>query len=122
MLLTKEQADEMHALLACLREDTIAQIESLTEASRPVNVDGAIGRVTRTDALQQQQTALASLHRARERLAFVESALRRLDAGNFGECVSCGEAIPWERLKVKPDATICMECVSSKGRSRSRRP
>lgn len=41
--------------------------------------------------------------------ALVE-ALRRLEAGTYGVCVSCREPIPYGRLLVMPEAARCVTC------------
>ena len=38
-------------------------------------------------------------------------ALARLDAGEYGECTSCGEPIAEARLKALPYATLCIQCA-----------
>jgi DnaK suppressor protein len=113
---TKEQIVEMRELLDNIREETNLRIEHFVESSKPVSLDGSIGRVTRTDAIQQQQTALTGLRRAREKLVFLDRALRKLDEGTFGECTACGEPIAWKRLKARPDTTLCIECAQGKCR------
>jgi DnaK suppressor protein len=54
--------------------------------------------------------------RLREReqglLAKVDSALRKIEQGLFGECVNCGEDIGVKRLKARPVAELCIECKS----------
>jgi RNA polymerase-binding protein DksA len=44
-------------------------------------------------------------------LADVVAALRRLEAGTYGTCNSCHEAIGEDRLEVLPTATTCIECA-----------
>jgi len=39
----------------------------------------------------------------------IDAALARIDAGTFGTCSSCGEAIGTERLEALPWATLCIE-------------
>lgn len=53
---------------------------------------------------------LELVHRGRAELALVHSALERLNAGEYGECLSCGEDIPFERLKALPYAKFCVSC------------
>ena len=117
MNFTKEQIVEMRELLDNIREETNLRIEHFVESSKPVSLDGSIGRVTRTDAIQQQQTALTGLRRAREKLVFLDRALRKLDEGTFGECTACGEPIAWKRLKARPDANLCIECAQGQSHS-----
>lgn len=40
----------------------------------------------------------------------VEHALTRIDAGSYGLCERCGEAIPVARLEVLPYTTFCVDC------------
>lgn len=41
----------------------------------------------------------------------VQSALRRIDAGHFGECECCHEPINTARLRVVPYARYCIHCA-----------
>jgi DnaK suppressor protein len=43
-------------------------------------------------------------------LAAIDSALKRIDAGTYGTCVSCGEQIRHERLEATPWASLCIDC------------
>lgn len=47
---------------------------------------------------------------ARSALRDVEAALRRMDEGSYGLCISCGEALPIERLEILPQVARCMPC------------
>ena len=40
----------------------------------------------------------------------VERALSRLAEGKYGECEDCGQRIPTERLRFRPEATRCVDC------------
>jgi DnaK suppressor protein len=42
----------------------------------------------------------------------VDHALRKMDAGTYGTCDECGKDIPYERLEVRPQATLCVACKS----------
>lgn len=44
-----------------------------------------------------------------QQLEEVNSALDRLQAGEYGECRVCGEYIPFERLQALPTAARCIE-------------
>jgi DnaK suppressor protein len=52
--------------------------------------------------------------RLREReqglLAKIDTALGKMDDGNFGECVNCGEDIGVKRLRARPVAELCIDC------------
>ncbi len=50
----------------------------------------------------------------RETLAEVEHALRKMDAGTYGTCEGCGQAIAPARLEAKPTARFCIDCASKR--------
>jgi RNA polymerase-binding transcription factor DksA len=47
-----------------------------------------------------------------ETLQDIEDALARFDAGTYGSCESCGQAIPEARLEAMPAARLCIACAS----------
>jgi RNA polymerase-binding transcription factor len=70
-----------------------------------------------TVAFERQHVA-ALLEQAREHLAAIEVAVRKLDAGTYGVCDGCGGPIGAERLAARPAALTCVRCarVSRGGR------
>ncbi len=57
-----------------------------------------------------QQRDLALHDKATKELELVEAALERLDAGTFGTCLRCGDAIAPARLEALPWAAYCITC------------
>lgn len=43
-------------------------------------------------------------------LRAIENSLRRIKAGCYGVCLSCGKKIPEDRLRAMPSAVLCVEC------------
>jgi DnaK suppressor protein len=58
----------------------------------------------------EREHELALTHNARELLTQNERAIARIDAGTYGTCESCGEAIGKARLQAFPRATLCVSC------------
>lgn len=46
-----------------------------------------------------------------QQLALVDAAIERIEHGTYGQCTSCGEPIPEERLEVLPWAATCVPCA-----------
>jgi len=44
------------------------------------------------------------------KLSNIQAALRAIEKGVYGICERCGKPIEKERLEVKPDATLCLQC------------
>jgi len=86
--------------------------ESADEAGRTVELDQArVGRLSRMDALQAQAMAKESDRRRVAELKRIGAALRRIEEGEYGYCLSCGELINEKRLHVDPAATHCVACA-----------
>ena len=60
--------------------------------------------------VSEDATNSALLQIQARQLAMVEDALRRLEAGTYGICESCGRAINPARLAVLPQAHLCVDC------------
>ena len=93
-----------------------AEIEELntasSEAADTVTLDQSkVGRLSRMDALQAQQMAQETARRRKIQLQKIESALRRIDKGEYGYCFICGEEIEPARLDFDPACTRCTGCM-----------
>ena len=81
------------------------------EALKTVELDqGAVGRLSRMDSLQNQSLAKGLRERESVRLALIQEALRRLDAGTYGVCTACGGPVAAESLFVFPESGACAHC------------
>lgn len=47
-----------------------------------------------------------------EEIARIKAALQRIKAGEYGVCVTCGEAISEERLDLIPWTPFCRRCAT----------
>ena len=47
-----------------------------------------------------------------ERLRHIEHALQLMRTKDYGQCRHCHNDIPYERLKVQPDAQFCVPCLT----------
>lgn len=72
----------------------------------------SVGRLSRMDALQQQEMAQAEARRRTSDLARIEMALIRMTEDEYGWCAECGEPIAFRRLEIDPAATLCISCAS----------
>lgn len=96
-------------------EERLATIMAGQEASKggpPVELDQArVGRLSRMDAMQQQAVSQAALHLAGHERLRIEAALKRIDSGDYGCCVVCGEEIAAGRLRFDPSVPACISCA-----------
>jgi DnaK suppressor protein len=114
--LNSAQVTELEADLRDLRGELESVVDASAQGVKPVELDTAIGRLTRMDAMQQQQMAKANRESHRRRLQLVQAALSRIDRGDFGYCARCEEPIGFPRLKARPESILCVSCKSSSER------
>jgi RNA polymerase-binding protein DksA len=61
------------------------------------------------DEALEAQAALVS-----REIASVRRALERVEDGSYGVCTNCGDDISEQRLEVRPEAALCIDCASGK--------
>ncbi|GAA5318035.1 MAG: TraR/DksA C4-type zinc finger protein [Candidatus Pelagadaptatus aseana] len=59
------------------------------------------------EVLEALQTELT------QELNQIKTALLKIENGDYGVCSGCGEDIASERLKVLPDADLCINCANA---------
>ena len=110
------ELDAFRRLLEDRRAELLRTLERgrrESEAERIGRYAGEVhdrGEESTIDSQAEVNSMLVEHHDAA--LAAVEHALRRMDQGGFGECISCAEPIAVERLRANPAATRCLECQS----------
>lgn len=108
--LTDEQVTELVRILEDAREGIRAQLDASREDARPVDLDKPIGRLTRVDAMQQQNMTQAGRRNLEARLQQIAGALAATLTGDYGLCVSCEEPIGYPRLYARPESRLCVRC------------
>ncbi len=83
------------------------------EAAQTVELDQtSVGRLSRMDALQAQAMSIETKRRRSIMLQRIDSALKRMDQGEFGLCLRCEEEIDPKRLEFDPTALMCIDCAN----------
>ena len=94
------------------RAELLNLISVATNAAATVELDQQVqGRLSRVDALQRQEMAKAIIERRRLEITKIDAALSRMDEGEFGFCLVCGDSIPEKRLDLDPTIAVCVGCA-----------
>ncbi len=56
-------------------------------------------------------------HSGQAEIRMIEAALARMDEGEYGFCVRCGDTIQPERLNVLPYTPLCRACAGATARA-----
>jgi DnaK suppressor protein len=106
------QIDNFKQSLLQLRSELMNLSSTSDDLTKVVKLDqSAVGRLSRMDAIRAQGMAIEIKGRREHQLLKIESALRRIAAGDFGICLRCGEEINIRRLDVDPSYTQCIKCA-----------
>jgi len=89
------------------------EFAGLAEAASSAGADDEHDPEGATLAFERQHAA-ALLEAARQQVAVVDAALRRLAEGRYGVCDRCGRPIGAERLAARPAALTCIRCAGSR--------
>jgi len=76
----------------------------------------ALGRLTRMEALSDKGVSEHVLAQTRQTLTRLQNALDRFEKGSYGQCIHCGGDIPLARLRIVPEALVCVPCSDKRTR------
>ena len=110
--LSSSQLKNLEKLLLDRQSELKALDEQGASWRNTVELDQqSVGRLSRMDAMQQQEMAQAEARRRTSDLARIEIALKRMGEGEYGWCAECGESIAYRRLAIDPAAHLCIDCA-----------
>jgi RNA polymerase-binding transcription factor len=66
--------------------------------------------VDEIQASERREIVFATRELLVERVNRIVAAIERVDAGEYGICVECNEAIAPARLRAMPEVTTCVRC------------
>ena len=76
---------------------------SQEDDSFPDPLDRAMSESSRTIELRKRD-------RERKLIQKIQKAIQKMEDGTYGICEECGDEISEERLKVRPEASLCIKC------------
>jgi DnaK suppressor protein len=89
------------------------QIVILEEKVKPIAPDCSLGRLTRLEAMGEQDVNNKILDESRVKLTRLKNALVRIDKPMFGICIECEEEIGFGRMSIRPESVRCVECAGN---------
>ena len=110
MALNKRELDRFKKMLLTQREEILGNAKRALSGDIHVDPD---------DFPDEMDTASSEVNlqftgRLREReqglLSKIEAALEKIERGEYGSCLNCGEEIGLRRLRARPVAELCIDC------------
>jgi len=124
--MTEEQLQHYRNIIVEKRDELIKQLDHLKSNGLNSSVKDVSGDHSAyafhmadqgTDTMdREQQYMFAS--REGNFLYHLDRALERIEKGDYGNCVGCGEEINPERLEAVPHARLCIACKSKEEKTK----
>lgn len=120
--LSDDFLQEMRERLERQRAELINKSHLAHNEIREANQQGQGVGDSLDESTQEQDTStrLRLADRERNLLMKINRTLERLDNGEYGECVSCGEPIGKKRLEARPVTDRCIDCKEDQEREEAR--
>jgi len=114
--LGKKEMEPYRHLLLELKHKLVRDVLVNQEASNESNDGDVLDLADQASDSYDKDLANSLSETERSRLAAVEKALKRVEAGTYGLCEDCTKPIPLPSLKVLPFAKLCVNCQQSEER------
>lgn len=111
--MTKEEKIEIRQLIISDIDKYSERLFELKDSIAPISPDNAIGRISRMDAINNKSVSEAAAHNIELRLNQLKQVLEVVDTEKYGFCTKCGQAIPIERLRIRPEIRLCAGCLKT---------
>ena len=99
-------------MLIALKDDDTQRVNAIDKDIRHEELSS---NWTEQATEREDDEVLESLGNAAEQeLIMIDSALKRIDSGDYFSCSICGEDIPPARLELLPFTTHCVNCAEKK--------
>ena len=104
-----ERHQALKSMLEERRQEILDKLRTIREAmpDQRLDVQDAEEQAV-TDFAKDMEFALVQMKA--DTLSRIDEAMRRLEAGTYGECAECGTEITAARLKALPFAVLCRDC------------
>ncbi len=113
-MLRKDELLEIREILIEMKTEILQNLEERIK-SNDMSEQREIGDIfDDADLEQSREFNLLLSTRERQKIDQIESALSKLDNGEYGYCEDCDETIPVGRLRAMPFATLCVKCKSQR--------
>lgn len=108
--MTKEDFKGVREQLLRMRADLLREVNESYETCRELGQDG-VPDIGDMSANAYSRDVLFNLSETQRRqIRDIDAALERIDKGEYGVCMNCGEKIAERRLEVRPFSRYCIDC------------
>ncbi|MBI4238306.1 MAG: RNA polymerase-binding protein DksA [Deltaproteobacteria bacterium] len=114
--MNKKEIKRFHELLLERRRQIMEAVDQTREEGLGIDPDDLPDEVDQASTEAGQAMQLRLRDRENVLLKKIEKAIKKIDAGEFGVCESCGEEIGMKRLEARPVSELCIRCKEEQER------
>lgn len=114
--MTREQLEGFRLQLEARRDEIVRRAEQTLEQDMTLDSDDLPDEMDLASSEYLQAFTFRLRGREKNLLDKIQKALDRIDAGTFGVCEECDEAIAFKRLEARPETTLCIRCKEEQER------
>jgi DnaK suppressor protein len=107
----EEELNRLRKKLLALEEEVSGYLAKSEESAAAIEPDKGLGRLSRMEAMQDQQMVLELRRRKKRQRLEIANAISRIDKGSYGKCSFCGREIALDRLNAFPEVQTCVTCA-----------
>jgi DnaK suppressor protein len=105
-----QRFDQVKEQLLRMRAELLREVSESYATCRELGQDG-VADIGDMSANAYNRDVLFNLSETqRQQIRDIDAALERIDTGDYGTCMNCGETIDQRRLEVRPFSRYCIEC------------
>ena len=109
-LMDKRKLKSYRDLLLARREGLFRQVTEAEMSSRERDAEATQDPADMAANAYTKELLISMSANDRRLLGLIDEALGRIEAGDYGECVNCGEPVSEKRLAAVPWARYCVKC------------
>lgn len=107
----KKTTEEIKLKIELEIDKTQKTIDKLEELSKPVTSTGAVGHVSRMNAINNDTVIAVPLNNAKLKLVSLNKVLSQIGTDDFGQCLKCRKPIALGRILFRPQSLFCIKCA-----------
>ncbi|MBN1464238.1 TraR/DksA C4-type zinc finger protein [candidate division KSB1 bacterium] len=126
--MNKKQLNHYKKIIMRKRQELIEQLNKLKESGLNNSVSDSAGDHSTyslhmadqgTDTMEREKQYMFA-SREQNYLYHLDMALERIEKGEFGKCINCGNEIGQDRLEAVPHVRLCINCKSKEELTKSK--
>jgi len=103
---------DIAARIAQIKDRKLELIARVTHVDQELAAHGSPDWEDNAIEHEEDETLEALGNAAKKEIMMLDAALKRIDAGEYGLCVACGNDISEERLDLLPATPFCRNCAT----------